>query len=189
MLTINTDQQRVEPTLEQLATRMFAILTGNIVERNEITNSIINANLDRQRSIITYLLNMPPPPGFLEVARRFASFQDAPTYEYQRIIKPFLFWWGYQVIIPPHTVQKIVDTTNRTSAIAEEMNTIAERSPILFPFVSALGRMIEQDILALQNKDGEERALTISALWILPTDFIPDHVPITPAATLFTESP
>jgi hypothetical protein len=82
------------------------------------------------------------------------------------------YWWGYEIYIPPRTLQKLSEEGDIATAVLYFLGALSKTVPLIYPFVNMIATYVSMQFTIIKAAD-RGNGIILVATWVLPIVLIP----------------
>ncbi|KAI8053757.1 hypothetical protein BDF22DRAFT_742731 [Syncephalis plumigaleata] len=87
-------------------------------------------------------------------------------------IEAHTYWWGYEIYIPPRTLQKLEDEGDVATGVLYFLGALSKTVPLIYPFVNMIATFVAMQFTIIKAAD-RGNGIILVATWVLPIVLIP----------------
>ncbi|KAI9596162.1 hypothetical protein BDF19DRAFT_439833 [Syncephalis fuscata] len=87
-------------------------------------------------------------------------------------IEAHTYWWGYEIYIPPRTLQKLEDEGDVATGVLYFLGALSKTVPLIYPFVNMIATFVAMQFTIIKTAD-RGNGIILVATWVLPIVLVP----------------
>ncbi|RKP25931.1 hypothetical protein SYNPS1DRAFT_22204 [Syncephalis pseudoplumigaleata] len=87
-------------------------------------------------------------------------------------IEAHTYWWGYEIYIPPRTLQKLEDEGDVATGVLYFLGALSKTVPLIYPFVNMIATYVAMQFTIIKAAD-RGNGIILVATWVLPIVLVP----------------